>query len=138
MPTREPKRCAAERCYELMQWLMGRPERSVAVVSHSGFLYTLVNCGVLTHTHGSGDDNDDATAAGGNVCPIQPAAAGGAGQRLTDWFSVSEIRSMVVSFPRQGGQVKGGGAAQQGGEVAGGGAAQQLRPEVDAAGRTAT
>lgn len=39
---------------------MGREEQSIAVVCHSGFLYTLVNCGVLSHSYKHSDDSQQA------------------------------------------------------------------------------
>jgi broad specificity phosphatase PhoE len=70
---RESKLQVAQRIYEFMEWLAQRPEKYVAVNSHSGWLLTLFN-GVV-----SGDCDP----------------------KLKAWFQTGEMRSVKLEFVEQ-------------------------------------
>ncbi len=65
---RETSAGVAARAYEFMLWLRTRPEREIAVVSHSSFLFTLLNAVV---------ECEDG---------------------LAEWFMTGELRTVAISF----------------------------------------
>lgn len=66
---RESKAEVGDRIYQFMNWLSNRPEKHIAVVSHSGLLMTLFN-GVVQSEHES----------------------------LKEWFQTGELRSAKLVF----------------------------------------
>lgn len=66
---REPRSNVIDRSFELMEWLKQRPEKNIAVVSHSSFLLTLMNACVETED-----------------------------ESLTTWFETAEMRSVALTF----------------------------------------
>lgn len=66
---RETKGQIGERVYRFMEWLSERPERHVAVTSHSAWLLTVFN----------------------GVCHCEEKS-------LKEWFSTGEMRSVVLEF----------------------------------------
>ena len=71
---RETKEEVGDRAYRFLEWLEARPERHVAVSSHSAWLLTLLN-GVCDC-----DDDDDPSVAA--------------------WFQTGEMRSVEMHFVR--------------------------------------
>jgi len=71
---REPMAAMVDRAYGFMLWLRDRPEREVAVATHSGFLFALVNAVIDT---------------------------GDLAEGLSSWFMTGELRSLAVTFEDQ-------------------------------------
>ena len=69
--TRESMASMADRAYEFMLWLRDRPEKEVAVATHSAFLFVLVNSVIDTGMRADG---------------------------MSSWFMTGELRSLVVSY----------------------------------------
>ena len=68
---RETMASMADRAYVFMLWLRQRPEKEVAVATHSAFLFVLVNAIIDTGMQADG---------------------------LSSWFMTGELRSLVVSY----------------------------------------
>merc|ERR1712054_511618 len=66
---RESSQVLADRAYSFMMWLRTRPEKEVAVVTHSAWLFNLLNTTV---------ECED--------------------QELAQWFLTGELRSVVLEF----------------------------------------
>ena len=125
LPEREPRARVAVRARAFLEWLRRRPERCIAVVSHSGFLSVLFNA-VLVKAEEAGKENAGEEAGeeageGESRGGLEGGTNMGAGQRqgcdhhngnsnndaeyrnmCANWFQVSELRSTVLSFDRTG------------------------------------
>lgn len=70
---REAPSAVCERAHGLLLWLRARPEREVAIVSHSAFLFTMLNA-------------------------VLEADGIPAGEGLRSWFATGEMRTICISF----------------------------------------
>lgn len=69
--TRETMNSMADRAYDFMVWVRSRPEKEIAVASHSAFLFVLVNSVIDT---------------------------GSLAEGVSAWFMTGEMRSLVVTY----------------------------------------
>ncbi|KAG8466659.1 hypothetical protein KFE25_008038 [Diacronema lutheri] len=76
---RETPAAVCERAHQLMLWLRARPEREVAIATHSAFLFMLLNA-VL-------EPDGDA-----------PDGGAPAGEGVRAWFATGEMRTICISF----------------------------------------
>lgn len=113
---REPKESVKARALEFARWLLARPERHIAVVSHAGFLHFFAQAVGAPHfvsVSGGGE--------GGAPPPHPQQHVEALTARLTKWFENAEARVVVLGDASGGANTEGGGHAKDPLAFAGGG-----------------
>ena len=115
---REPKESVKARALAFARWLLERPERHVAVVSHAGFLHFFAQAVGAPHfvVGGGGGGGGAGGAAGSAHAPPQQQQQHGEEltAHLTKWFENAEARIVILgdasggcsSGPNEGGHAR--------------------------------